>query len=81
MAGVDFYLESAQAFEGFRDLLALPLELLGVGQVLVLAAAALSEEIATGLDAMWRRDDDADKVGAGEVSRIMPDAGDDFFPG
>ena len=67
--------------EGFRDLLLLPLELLRVGEVLVLAAAAFAEEVATGLDAMRRRDDDADEVGAGEVGGVMPDAGHDLLSG
>ena len=79
VAGVDLGLDAAEALEGFRDLLLLPFELLRVGEVLVLAAAAFAEEVAAGLDAMRRRHDDADEVGAGEVGGVMPDAGHDLL--
>ena len=81
MAGVDLGLDATEALEGLRDLLLLPLKLLWVGEVLVLAAAAFTEEVAAGLDAVGRRDDDADEVAAREVSGVMPDAGHDLFTG
>ena len=80
MTGVDLGLDAAEALEGLRDLLLLPFELLRVGEVLVLAAAAFAEEVAAGLDAMRRGDDDAHEVAAREVGGVVPDAGHDLFP-
>jgi hypothetical protein len=78
---LDLDRQATESFVDFRDLLALPDELFGVGHVLVLAAAAFPEEFAAGLDAGGGRDDHADEVATREVGGVMPDAGDDLFAG
>ena len=81
VAGVDLGLDAAEALEGLRDLLLLPLQLLRVGEVLILAAATFTEEVAARLDAVGRGDDDADEVAAREVGGVVPDAGHDLLAG
>ncbi len=57
---VDRCLDLSHAQQQFGDLIALPFELFFVAEVLVLAAAALSEERAGGFEPIWRGLDDLD---------------------
>ncbi len=69
------------ALEQLLDLAAFPGELLGVGEVLVLAAAAAGEERADRFDAVGRGDEDGEQVGLGEVLMVAKDAGAHAFAG
>lgn len=73
--------DAGHVFEEFGDLPALPVSLLGVVEMLILAAAAAAEERAAGLDAMRRGCEDGDEVGFREVLVIAEDAGADAFAG
>ena len=65
----------------FGDLPLFPRELFGVGEVLVLAAAAAGEERAGGGDAVGRGREDGDEVGLGKIFLVAEDAGADAFAG
>jgi len=73
--------DAGHVLEQFGDLLLFPAKLLGVGEMLILAAAAAAEERATGLNAVGRRGENGEKVGFGEVFVITEDAGADAFAG
>ena len=67
--------------EEFLDLLTFPDELFGVGEVLVLAAAAVGEERALRGDAVRGWDEDCDEIGLAEVFVVAVDPGADGFAG
>jgi hypothetical protein len=73
--------ETADALEEFADLLVFELELGGVIEVLVLAAAAVSEVGAAGGDAVGCGLEDAEEMGAGEAFFNFGDFDFDDFAG
>lgn len=79
--GGDVEGDAGHVLEELGDLLAFPVKLLGVVEMLILAAAAAAEERAAGLDAVGRRREDGDEVGFGEVFVVAEDAGADAFAG
>jgi hypothetical protein len=67
--------------EELGDLALFPEQLLGVGEVLVLAAAAAGKERAHRRDAMRGRRENGDEVGLGKILVIAENAGADPSPG
>ena len=79
--GGDGELDTGHVVEEFLDLAALPFQLGGVGEVLILAAAALAKEGAARLDAVGRGAEDGGEVALAEVFVVPVDAGADEFAG
>ncbi len=65
--------EAADALEEIADLLVFDGELGGVGEVLVLAAAALAEHAAPGGDTVWRGREHGEQACAGELAVHLGD--------
>jgi len=66
--------DARHVLEELLHLPAFPGELLGVGQVLVLAAAAPTEERTLRRDAVRRRGEDGDEIGLGEILLVAENA-------
>jgi hypothetical protein len=77
--GVHGKFDAGHVFQQFLDLLALPFQLLGVGKVLVLAAAALAEKRAFRIDAVRRGRENLQQVGLGIILVVAEDAGADLL--
>ena len=73
--------DAGHVFEELGDLTGFPGELGFVGEVLVLAAAAFSEEGTGGGGALWGRHEDFEEVGARVVFVVAEDADADLFSG
>ena len=74
-------LSAGHVLEEAGDLFLLPLELLGVGEVLILAASATREQRATRLHAMRRGLDDTDEIDLAVVLVVGVNAAKDKFAG
>jgi hypothetical protein len=59
----DGKLDSGHAAKEFGDLVAFPLQLGGIGEILILAAPAFSEQLADGLDPVGTGTEHLDEVG------------------
>ena len=68
-----------EPFEQFGDVASFPVELGGIGKVLILAAAAVTKKRAKRFDAVGRRGDDGDEIGLGVVWGIPIDPGANGF--
>ncbi|HWA26637.1 MAG TPA: hypothetical protein VG734_13335 [Lacunisphaera sp.] len=79
--GGDGELDAGHVLQQFLHLLALPLQLFGVDQVLVLAAAAGAEERALGVDAVRRGRQHLQQVGLGEILVVAIDPRADLLAG
>lgn len=79
VAGLDWEVGGGHVLEEFADLSRFPFELCGVGEVLVLAAAALGEEWAEWGGAVWGGLEDFEEVGVGAVFVVAVDASADAF--
>ena len=76
---LDFGFDADHVMEQFFDLAGFPSELRIVVEVLVLAAAALTENGARRFDSVGRCFEDFDEVGFGEILVVAIDAGSDAF--
>ena len=79
--GVHGVRDAGHVFEQFGDLALFPQELLGVSEMLILAAAAAGEKRAHGRDAMRRRREDGNEIRLGVILVVAKNAGADAFAG
>jgi hypothetical protein len=73
--------DPGHALKQLGDLIALPLQLRGVGEILILTSAALTEDRAQGFDPVGTRAHDPDEIGFGETGAVPENAGDDPLTG
>lgn len=73
--------DSRHALEQFRDLATFPIQLGGVGQVLILTSAALAEKRAARSDPVRTRPDHFDEIGFRKTGAIAENTGFDPLSG